>query len=71
MIRFLVVCIENFPKSEQIHFLFSFSQTEAVVPLPTKKSQTISLSSVDKFIILSIKDSGFYVGYPKRSFDIW
>ena len=47
MIRFLVVWIENFPKSEQIHFLFNFSHTEAVVPLPTKKLRVTTRKSPD------------------------
>ena len=57
MIRFLVVCIENFPKSEQIHFLFNFSQTDEVVPLPTKKSHTKSPSFEDAFTNFSTNTS--------------
>ena len=70
IILFLVVWIENFPKSVQIHFLLSFSETEEVVPLPTKKSHTISPGFEDAFIILSNNFSGFWVGYDKNSF-LW
>ena len=50
---------ENLPKSEQIHFLPNFSATAAVVPEPTKKSQTIPSFGQDPKIILSINFSGF------------
>ena len=46
------------------HFLFRFSHTFAVVPLPLKKSQTISFSLVHAFITLSRSWVEFSVGYP-------
>ena len=57
----------NFPKSQPIHFLFNFSATANVVPLPQKKSATKSFSLVEESIILSNKFSGFCVGYLRFS----
>ena len=50
--------------STPIHFLFTFSAADIVVPDPQKKSATIFPSLDDAKIILFNNFSGFSVGYP-------
>ena len=68
MSLFLCTIIDGFPISELIHLLPNFSATDAVVPLPPKKSATIEFSFEEAFIIKTAiaiikdkKDKEFFI----------